>query len=146
MLNAMNHESFVAYATTALALSLQLLGLWLYSAVVRAKSGIAINEEDAALQKIPLQPLDPPAVARVLRVHQNGLAIVPCFLFLGLIAVLAGAPALHVEVLFAVFVAARYLHSLVYLAGKQPWRTIFFLISLLAIIGLMVEVIWLIAR
>jgi prostaglandin-E synthase 1 len=41
------------------------------------------------------------------------------------------------EVLFGVFVVARLLHSFVYLAGKQPWRSMMFGIGALDTLVLM---------
>jgi len=38
---------------------------------------------------------------------------------------------------FAIFVVARIVHSIVYLKAMQPWRTVAFAVSLLAIVVLM---------
>src|SRR5580700_3620539 len=132
----------VAYAVTLLVLSANLIFLWAASGAARNASKVAINPEDAALFKVPLEPQDPQAVARVLRAHANAQATIYPFLFLGLTYVLVGGSARVASIIFAVFAVARIAHSIIYLAGKQPWRTIAFVVSGLALIALAVALIW----
>jgi len=58
----------------------------------------------------------------------------------------SGGAAGTAAVLFGIFTGARVLHSAAYLAGKQPWRTIFFVTGGLATIALMLAVVWLMIR
>jgi microsomal prostaglandin-E synthase 1 len=146
MHNWLNNHAFVAYAVTCLVLSVNLLFLWGYSGAVRAKTKIAINPEDSQRFGAPLQEFDPPEVARVLRAHDNASATIYPFLFLGWVFVLAGGSARVGAITFAVFSVARWLHTAMYLAGKQPWRTICFGLSALASLALIVEVVWLLIR
>jgi prostaglandin-E synthase 1 len=132
----------VAYAVTLLVLSANLVVLWAASGAARNASKVAINPEDAALFKVPLLAQDPPTVARVLRAHANAQATIYPFLFLGLTYVLAGGSARVAWIIFAVFVVARIAHSILYLAGKQPWRTVAFSVSGLALIALAIALIW----
>jgi prostaglandin-E synthase 1 len=144
--NWLNSPSFVAYAVMCVVLCLNMLGLWGYSGAVRAKTKTAINHEDAARFGSSLEQLDPPEVARVLRAHGNAQANIYPFLILGLVFVLAGGAAGTARILFGIFVVARLAHSFVYLAGKQPWRTIIFIVGLLATGALTANVAWLIAK
>ena len=67
--------------------------------------------------------------------------IVP-FAILGLVYVLAGASGTAALVVFGIFALARLGHSLAYVAGKQPWRSIFFTIGGVAtpvLVGLVVR-------
>jgi prostaglandin-E synthase 1 len=66
------------------------------------------------------------------------------FLILGLVFVLAGGSAGFAKVDFGIFVVARITHSIVYLAGKQPWRTLSFVASGLAMLALMGGIIWMV--
>jgi uncharacterized MAPEG superfamily protein len=134
------NPAFLAYVYTCLVLSLDLLALWISSGVVRARSGVAINPEDGARYRVPVRELDPPAVARILRVHRNAEATVYPFLVLGLVYVLIGGRAIVAVPLFAAFTGARIVHSIAYLRALQPWRTLAFAVSLLAIITLMVTI------
>jgi uncharacterized MAPEG superfamily protein len=142
MLNNPIGPGMVAYAITLLVLSANLVVLWAASGAARNASKVAINPEDAALFKVPLEPHDPAAVARVLRAHANAEATIYPFLFLGLTYVLVGGSTRVAWILFAIFVVARIAHSIFYLAGKQPWRTIAFTISGLTLIALAIALIW----
>lgn len=135
-----DHSTLVAYAITCLVLSLNLLLLWVSSGAVRARSAIAINPEDGARYGAPASDVDPPAVARILRVHRNAEATIYPFLFIGLLYVLAGGGAGVAIPIFTIFTIARIAHSILYLKAKQPGRTISFAISLLALIVLMFAV------
>ena len=127
---------FVAYATTCIVLCLNLLTLWVSSGAMRAKGGVAINREDGARYGASVSELDPPAVARLLRAHCNAEATIYPFLLLGLLYVFAGGRAAVAISIFTVFVVARIVHSIVYLKAMQPWRSIAFAASLLAVIVL----------
>jgi prostaglandin-E synthase 1 len=144
-MNTLSHNpAFVAYAIACLVLCGNLLFLWGYSGAVRSKAKSTPNSEDVAIFGGALAEADPPAIARILRAHSNAQASVYPFLFLGLIYVLAGGGAALGAAYFTVFSAARLLHSYAYIAGKQPWRTIFFVTGALATGVLMVNDAWLI--
>jgi prostaglandin-E synthase 1 len=142
----LNNPAFVVYAITTVILSANLLFVWAYSGATRAKTKVAINKEDAERFGAKLETMDPPEVARVLRVHANAQATVYPFLFLGLVFVLAGGSGGFAKVDFGIFVAARITHSIVYLAGKQPWRTLSFVASGLAMIALMGNIVWMVSQ
>jgi uncharacterized MAPEG superfamily protein len=131
------HSAFVAYAVTCVVLCLNLLMLWVSSGVIRVKGGVAANPEDGSRFGVPVSESDPPAVARLLRAHRNAEATIYPFLLLGLLFVFTGGRAAIAIPIFAVFVVARIVHSIVYLKAIQPWRTIAFAVSLLAVVALM---------
>jgi len=131
------NPTFCAYAVTCLVLSLNLLVLWVSSGAIRARGGVAINPEDGARYGSQVSESEPAGVARFLRAHRNAEATVYPFLLLGLIYVLAGGQAGIAIPIFAAFTVARIAHSVVYVRALQPWRTIAFAASLLAIIALM---------
>jgi uncharacterized MAPEG superfamily protein len=144
--NWLTNPAFLVYAISCLILCVNLLFLWAYSGTARARTKTAMNEEDATRFGASLTEIDPPRVARVLRAHDNAQASIYPFLFLGLVFVLAGGTAATAMVIFGIFTGARLLHSIFYLAGKQPWRTIFFTVGGLATIALMLDIIWLMIR
>jgi prostaglandin-E synthase 1 len=146
MHSLLSEPAFVAYAITAIVLSLNLIGVWAYSGAVRGKTRTAINPEDAERFKAPLLEHDHPDVARVLRAHANAQANIYPFLFLGLVFVLAGGSATSAEIIFGGFTVSRLGHSFAYLAGKQPWRTIFFVLGGVATLALMVSIVMLLVR
>ena len=132
----MQHPAFPAYAVTCLVLCLNLLVLWVASGAFRAKGGVAINPEDGARYGASVSEIEPPAVARLLRAHRNAEATIYPFLLLGLLYVFADGSAAIAIPIFTIFVAARIVHSIVYLKAMQPWRTISFAVSLLATVVL----------
>ena len=131
-----------AYAFTSIVLNLNLLALWVSSGARRARAGLAINPEDGARYGVPVSETDPPEVARYLRAHRNAEASIYPFLALGVVYVLAGGTASVAVPIFVMFVSARVAHSIVYLRALQPWRTITFALSLLAIIALMLATVF----
>jgi uncharacterized MAPEG superfamily protein len=138
------NPAFVAYALACCALILNQLVLWMMSGGVRGKSKTAVNPEDllsiAKGSALVSGNSEPPEVARVMRVHANGQANILPFLFLGALFVQVGGPAGEAQLLFGVFTIARVLYSIIYMAGKQPWRTILFFIGLATTLALIVEV------
>ena len=125
MINLAAQPAFVAYAVSVLVLSLNLLLLWAYSGSVRGKTKTTPNVEDAAtvLRGSKVVEGDPPEVARVLRAHKNAMANIIPFTIVGLVYVLAGGSGTVAAWTFGVFTVARVVHSLTYVAGKQPWRS-----------------------
>jgi uncharacterized MAPEG superfamily protein len=141
MAELVEKPAFVAYAVSAALLCLNLYGLWIYSGLIRSRTRTVRNAEDTSL--LPGRTIverDPPEVARVLRAHANAMANVVPFLVLGLLYVLLGAGRTGAIAYFGVFTVARYLHSITYVAGLQPWRTVAFVVGLLASVGLLVQV------
>jgi uncharacterized membrane protein YecN with MAPEG domain len=137
-----SNAAFSAYALASIVLSLNLLGLWVSSGARRARGGVAINSEDGARFGVPVSHVDPPDVARYLRAHRNAEATIYPFLLVGVVYVLAGGGAALAIPIFSIFVAARVAHSIVYLRALQPWRTITFALSLLAILALILATLY----
>lgn len=146
MNNWLSNPTFVVYAITCLLLCFNLLFLWGYSGAARGKTKTAVNEEDATRFRATLAEADPPPVARILRAHRNAEALIYPFLLLGLVFVLAGGRAGMAVILFGIFTVARLLHSFFYVKAVQPWRTIFFAVSGLTTIALMLDIAWLLVR
>jgi prostaglandin-E synthase 1 len=141
-----SNPTFVVYVVVALMLCANVLFLWAYSGAVRGKTKTAINPEDSVRFGAALADVDPPEVARVLRAHRNAQAAIYPFLFLGLVFVLLGGSARTATIIFGIFVVARILHSVVYLAARQPWRTIMFVTGALSTGALMVDILILLVK
>ena len=130
----------VVYLVTSVAVVLHMVLLDAYSGVVRVKSRTVVNREDLRVTGAgtKLVDEDPPAVARVLRAHRNLVANGVPFLLLGLAWVLSGATFGWAVALFGTFVAARLVHSIAYVAEKQPWRTAAFVVGQAALGGVVI--------
>jgi len=143
MNNLSQSPVFIAYAAACVVLCCNLLFLWVYSGTMRNRVKSTPNAEDVPLFGGALAEIEPPAIARVLRAHSNAQASIYPFLVLGLIYVLAEGTAALGTTYFITFCAARLLHSYAYVAAKQPWRTISFVVGGLVTLALMVNVVWL---
>jgi uncharacterized MAPEG superfamily protein len=135
------NPTFVAYAVSSSVLILNQIILWLMSAGARGKSKTAMNPEDlsSVAKGATLSTTDPPEVARVMRAHANGQANILQFLFLGALFVQVGGPALEAQILFGAFTFFRVIYSIVYLAGKQPFRTMMFVAGVITTVALLEE-------
>lgn len=142
----LNNPVFQIYSLSCLVLCANLLFLWAYSGAKRGGTKTTPNAEDVALFRGVRTELDPEPVARVLRAHRNAEALIYPFLLLGLVFVMAGGTRGVAALLFGTFTVARLLHSFAYLKGLQPWRTLFFAISGLATVALLLDIGWLMLR
>jgi glutathione S-transferase len=133
--------SLKMYALAAAILALHLLALALWTGTVRVMKKRWINPEDAKLNKGELSEADDPAVQRVKRAHQNAIENAVPFFAVGFLYAATGPTQQGMTIYFGTFVAARILHSVFYLWGRQPFRTLMFAIGVLATIGMSVQVI-----
>jgi uncharacterized MAPEG superfamily protein len=142
MTNLTSNPAFVAYALACVALCLNLLFLWNWSGAVRTRTKTTLNPEDAGTvsRGAGVVEADPGPVARVLRAHRNAADNTVIFFVLGALYVLTGASVRGAQIYFGVFTGARILHTIMYLNELQPWRTIAYAISVLATLGLVVQV------
>lgn len=140
MQSLFENPAFKVYALSAAVISIQLLLLAFWTGTVRAMRKQFVNPEDAALNKAPQVENDHPDVLRVKRAHQNLIENAIPFLAVGLLYVLKNPTAKSAQIYCFTFVGARLLHTLFYLLGKQPFRTIMFAIGALTTIGMAVQV------
>lgn len=145
MLDLMTQESFRMYAICCSILALNLMIMGGMTAGTRAGKKAVLNKEDNPAKvgsgevKVVEGP-EHPDVARIQRAHRNALENIPIFFTLGLIYVLSGATPVGAKAYFITFTAARVLHSIVYIKGLQPWRTIFYAIGSLALVGMILQI------
>ena len=128
------------YAIAGTVLAFHLIALALWTGAVRNKHKQFVNPEDATLNKGQNTPADHPDVERVRRAHNNAIENAIPFFVVGALYVVTGATATGALAYFGAFVGARLLHTLFYLAGRQPFRTLCFLVGVLAVIGMGVHV------
>lgn len=139
MTDLLARPAFAAYALACVVLVVNLFVLAGMTGGGRAKVKVFVNAEDVTKDG-KVQPTDAEWIARLLRVHRNALENFVPFAVIGLLYVLMGASERGAYVLFGTYVVARILHSIAYLAGKQPWRTILYGVGVLATVGMMVQV------
>jgi glutathione S-transferase len=110
------------FAKTTLTSALQV--------VSRLRAGVFPIPEDARLMRRPPAKEEADFVRRCANVWRNDTENLPLFIALGLTYTLLGAPAAAAEMLFGAYVVLRYVHTLVFLRGLQPWRAITYLAGL----------------
>ncbi len=133
--------AFRYYALAAAVVALHLFTLAGITGYVRATRKVFVNPEDAKLNKGEQADLEHPDVARVKRAHQNLIESAIPFFAIGALYVATGGTERGTLIYCATFVGARILHSIFYMLGKQPFRTITFAIGVFAVIGMAVHVI-----
>jgi len=137
------NPAFLIYCLAASLISLNLMLVWGYSGGARGKTKTTPNTEDAGTVSKGAQIVaaDPPEVARVLRAFNNLAANALPFLVLGLLYVLLGATPTMAWILFGGYAGIRVLYTFAYIGGKQPWRTLTFVVAQLLTLALLVQVV-----
>lgn len=126
----MDYPALPAYAIALVALFLKTTLTSALQVISRARSRAFLLPEDAAMMRTKVSASETLFVQRCAGVWRNDAENLPLFLVLALTWVLLGAPLGSAQVLFSLFVAIRYLHTVVYLRGLQPARTVCFLAGL----------------
>ncbi len=126
------------YGLCVVMLFCKMLALSCYQGWFRLRGLAFTNPEDAAVFKRAPQSVERPQVLRAAKAWANDLENIPLFFALGGLAVALGTPAGGSAWLMVVFTLARGLHTLAYLAGVQPWRTLFYWVGILCLAGLAV--------
>ncbi|WP_205527325.1 MAPEG family protein [Solimonas sp. K1W22B-7] len=112
------------YALSAVVLFLKMFGISLYQGYCRIGRQQFKNPEDAAFVHRAPATEELPQVQRAARAWLNDVENIPIFLALGIAYVQLGLSAAAAPWLFGLFTLARIAHTLCYLAGLQPWRTV----------------------
>ena len=133
--------AFQPYVISVLVLGANLVGLANATAFTRGQASEVINPEDVAANKKATVVYDGgnDKTARYRRAHRNALENSPVFITTALVLTLMGTSTGIAAALFYSFAALRIIHSVCYVKGIQPFRTISFVVSLLiqvAVLGL----------
>ncbi len=134
--------AFPAYVISTLVLGLNLIGLANATALTRAQGNEVINPEDQRLNSKATVVFEGgnDRTARYRRAHRNALENTPVFMVTAFVLTLTGVSATVGAALFYPYAALRILHSVFYVKGVQPFRTLVFVLALLlqvAVLGLL---------
>lgn len=135
----LDNPALKVYALTCSILVLHMFFLGFWTGATRARRKSFVNPEDTSDGKIA--EAEHPDVLRVKRAHMNAIENVPLFFAIGLLYALSGASTLGAQAYCYTFLGARILHSIFYLRGIQPFRSIAYGIGALATLGMLVHVI-----
>lgn len=122
------------YSVCVVVLFLKMFALSAYQGFYRIGRRTFVNPEDAELFNKPPAFEELPQVQRAAKAWLNDLENIPIFLGVAIAYVLTGASPMAATWLFSTFTIARILHTLAYLFGWQPWRTITYAVGILCIL------------
>lgn len=125
------YPALPVFAMTLAALFLKTTLTSFLQIATRFRSRSFTVPEDAAMVGVRPKEAEAPLVQRCASIWRNDVENLPLFLALALTYVLLGASKESAQLLFALYVAARYAHTVIYLRGLQPWRALSFLAGLL---------------
>jgi glutathione S-transferase len=128
------------YAITAIVLGFKMFTNSIVQGRGRFGAKVFPNPEDAKLFGGQLAAQEVPTVQRASAVWRNDVENIAFFLILaGIYVMAAGLSSAAFEIYCVVFVIARIFHSIFYLNGVQPWRTIAFTIGAAATFAIMIH-------
>jgi uncharacterized MAPEG superfamily protein len=129
------------YALITVILFFKMVSISLVQGVGRVSTKTFVTPEDAEFfAHAPPAQEEAPIVKRAVNAWRNDLENIPIFLFLGLIYVTLGLWPEGAFIYFSIFVVARILHTIAFLNGLQPWRTIFFTFGMAVCIILSIQI------
>ena len=123
------------YALCMVVLFLKMFMVSCYQGYHRLRFVAFTNPEDAAVFKHAAQAAERPEVIRAAKVWANDLENIPAFFALGGLAIALDTAAQPIVWLSIAFTLARVLHTLAYLLRLQPWRTLFYAIGAVCLLG-----------
>ena len=118
------------YALCAVVLFFKMFALSSYQGFYRLTRRTFVNPEDAGVFKKSAAEEELPQVRRAAKAWLNDLENIPIFLGLGTAYIFVDASSEVATIIFPLFTIARILHTLTYLLGLQPWRTIVFVVGM----------------
>jgi glutathione S-transferase len=129
-------------ALPAAVLFLKMFAISGYQGFHRITKKAFQNPEDARVfgRNEPL-PAELPQVQRAALAWRNDLENIPMFLILVLVWLGMGASADAVSIYCWTFVAARVVHTVVFLAGLQPWRTLAYSLGVACTVGVLAQIV-----
>ena len=128
------------YAVCVLVLCLKMFAISCYQGYFRIRGRAFTNREDAAFFKRSARCEELPQVGRAAKAWANDLENIPLFFVSGGLCVALHSDSAATLWLFGVFTLARVVHTLAYLMGWQPWRTLAYGVGVACLFGLGAEI------
>lgn len=134
------------FALVAVLLVVKMVAVANYTSYLRIRRRVYATPEDYTLQGLAPRGTVDADIERVRRAHQNDLENVLPFLILGLLYALTDPSMFTARLYFIGFLIARVFHSVFYIAGLQPHRTIAFTLGAAFSVAMMVSLLVALAR
>jgi microsomal prostaglandin-E synthase 1 len=126
-----------AIVTVMLVIKMAVLGL--YTTIIRIRRKVFATPEDYTFFGGVPRPTADEEIERTRRAHRNDLENIPAFIFVAMIYALTVPSMTAARIYFWGFFIARALHSIFYVRGQQPHRTVAFAVGAVLMALLIVE-------
>jgi uncharacterized MAPEG superfamily protein len=141
MVHALSDPTVRLFSICSAILTINMLFKATLIGVLRNMRGVHISPEDYRLLGRPVRPPDE-LIERTRRAHQNDVENILPFFGIGLLFALSGVSPTVAWWLIVVFTASRLLHTVFYLAARQPWRSLIFTVGALDLGAMAVLLLW----
>jgi uncharacterized MAPEG superfamily protein len=138
------HPAFPTFLVCAAILVFKMIGVGHITGILRIRLEAPLNPEDvkAFRSSKPQAETEHPDVARSLRAHRNDLESTLPFLAIGLPCLFTNPSPSLASGLFTAFTVFRYVFSVAYIKGLQPWRSLSFLAGEVCVLVMLVQMVW----
>ncbi|MFN8577373.1 MAG: MAPEG family protein [Candidatus Sericytochromatia bacterium] len=123
--------SLKIYAICCVILFIKMFAIGITQGLLKKKYSSFVVVEDAKMMGLEPATSEPLPLVRANNAFRNDLENIPMFLFLALVYVMLNCWDRGSLIYFTTFVFARIMHSIFYINGKQPWRSMSYGIGLL---------------
>jgi len=138
MVNYFAHPAARVFGICALILVLKMVAVGFYTSILRLRSNVFATPEDYAFRGI--QATAPREdIERARRAHRNDLENILPFFMVGLLYTFTNPALLPADIYIIGYTVARVLHSIFYIGGWQPHRTIAFTVALLLMLAMLIN-------
>jgi prostaglandin-E synthase 1 len=134
------------YAICALLLVLKMMAVGVATSSIRLRRRVFASPEDYRFQGLDVSAQLDAEVERARRAHRNDLENVLPFLAVAPIYALAGPSDAGAWICFVGFTTARILHTIFYLTGAMPHRTVAFAVGFLLTLWMIAASAWSLLR
>ena len=144
-MNLLAQPAVRVFAFWYLVLVVKMLVLIFRTSSARLSTSTYASPEDYAAVGLAPPPVPGPPderIERLRRALQNDLENILPFFGVGLIYALTGPSLFMARLLFAGYALARIVHSVMYVRGRQPHRSIAFGVGMLILIWMLVVALW----
>ena len=137
------HPAFPTFVVCAALLVFKMIGVGHITGILRIRLEALLNPEDvkAFRSSKPQADAEHPDVERSLRAHRNDLESTLPFLAIGLPYLLTNPSPSLASGLFTAFTVFRYVFSVAYIRGLQPWRSLSFLAGEVCVLVMLVQMV-----
>ncbi|MCY1161891.1 MAPEG family protein [compost metagenome] len=129
------------YALCSILLFIKMFAISCYQGFYRIKNKAFKNIEDARFVKVVAHSQELPQVIRANQAWLNDLENIPVFWVLGGLCIILNTSYELTMWLFYIFTIARVVHTITYLGGIQPWRTVSYTIGVICLFIMVIKVV-----